>query len=163
MLELFCRSPDGILLADGSRLTPIPFDEVVSSLSAILLDDAYYNFMLAGRREGGGLTWIGEDRLIPLKAHAWLDLSARKERGEPVDSKNIRKHGNDVIRLSQLLSPDLRISVPPGVAADLKLFLQRLMADGTYSAASLGLSSPLDEIVRRISRAYETGDHARRE
>src|SRR6266702_8234842 len=37
MLELFCRSPDGILLADRSRLTPIPFDEVVSSLSAILL------------------------------------------------------------------------------------------------------------------------------
>ena len=55
MLELFCRSPDGILLADGSRLTTIPFDEVVSSLSAILLDDAYNNFMLAGRREGGGL------------------------------------------------------------------------------------------------------------
>jgi len=163
MLELFCRSPDGILLADGSRLTPIPFDEVVSSLSAILLDDAYYNFMLAGRREGGGLTWIGEDRLIPLKAHAWLDLSARKERGEPVDSKNIRKHGNDVIRLSQLLSPDLRISVPPGVAADLNRFLERLMADGTYSVASLGLSNPLDEIVRRISQAYETGDHARRE
>jgi hypothetical protein len=41
----------------GSRLTPIPFDDVASSLSAILLDDAYYNFMLAGRRKGGGLTW----------------------------------------------------------------------------------------------------------
>jgi len=91
-----------------------------------------------------------------LKAHAWLDLSARKERGEPVDSKNIRKHGNDVIRLSQLLSPDLRIFVPPGVAADLNRFLQRLKADGTYSPASLGLSNPLDEIVGRILQAYET-------
>jgi hypothetical protein len=155
MLELLCRSPDGIQLADGSRLTPIPFDDVVSSLSAILLDDAYYTFMLAGRRESDGLTWIGEDRLIPLKAHAWLDLSARKERGEPVDSKNIRKHGNDAIRLSQLLSPDLRIPVPPGVAADLNRFLQLLMADGTYNPASLGLSNPLDEIARRISQAYE--------
>jgi hypothetical protein len=156
MLELFCRSPDGIRLADGSRLTPIPFDDVVSSLSAILLDDGYYNFLLAGRRDHGGLTWIGEDRLIPLKAHAWLDLSARRERGEQIDSKNIRKHGNDVIRLSQLLSPDLRIPVPTGVAADLNRFLQRLVADGTYSPASLGLGNPLDEIVRRISQAYET-------
>lgn len=163
MLELFCRSPDGILLAEGSRLTPIPFDDVVSSLSAILLDDAYYNFMLAGRREGGGLTWIGEDRLIPLKAHAWLDLTARKERGEPVDTKNIRKHGNDVIRLSQRLSPDIRIPVPPRIAGDLDRFLPRLVSDGTYSPASLGLSNPLDEIVRRISQAYATGDHARRE
>lgn len=58
---------------------------------------------------------------------------------------------------------DLRISVPKGIAADLDRFLQRLMADGTYSAASLGLSNPLDEIVRRISQAHETGDHARRE
>jgi hypothetical protein len=156
MLELFCRSPDGIRLADGSRLTAIPFDDVVSSLSAILLDDGYYNFLLAGRREHGGLTWIGEDRLIPLKAHAWLDLSARRERGEQIDSKNIRKHGNDVIRLSQLLSPDLRIPVPTGVAADLNRFLQRLVADSTYSPASLGLANPLDEIVRRISQAYET-------
>lgn len=156
MLELFCRSPDGILLADGSRFTPIPFDDVVSSLSAILLDDAYYNFMLAGRREGGGLTWIGEDRLIPLKAHAWLDLSARKERGESVDSKNIRKHGNNVIRLSQLLSPDLRIPAPPRVAADLNRLLRGLVADGTYSPAPLGLANPLDEIVRRIAQAYET-------
>jgi hypothetical protein len=124
MLELFCRSPDGILLA--------------------------------GRRVGGGLTWIGEDRLIPLKAHAWLDLGARKERGEPVDSKNIRKHGNDVIRLSQLLSPNPRIRVPLGVGEDLKRFLQRIEADGTYSPVSLGINNSLDEIVRRISQAYET-------
>jgi hypothetical protein len=155
MLELFCRSPDGIRLASGSRLSPIPFDDAASSLSAILLDDVYYHFMLAGRRAGRGLTWIGEDRLIPLKAHAWLDLSARKERGELIDSKNIRKHGNDVIRLSQLLSPDLRIPVPPGVTTDLNRFLQRLVADGTYSPASIGLGNSLGEIVRRISQAYE--------
>ena len=102
MLELFCRSPDGIRFTESSRLTPIPFDEGISSLSAILLDESYYRFILDGRRELDGLCWIGEDRLIPLKAHAWLDLSERKTGGEPVDSKNIRKHANDVIRLSQL-------------------------------------------------------------
>lgn len=156
MLELFCRSPHGIQLPEGSRLTPIPFDDAVSSLSAILLNEAYYDFILTGRRQGGGLTWIGEDRLIPLKAQAWLDLSIRKERGEPVDSKTIRKHGNDVIRLSQLLSPDTRISLPATVAADLNRFLQRLVADGTYSPTSLGIDNPLDEIVGRVARAYET-------
>jgi len=156
MLELFCRSPDGIQLPEGSRLTPIPFDDAVSSLSAILLDGEYYDFILSGRRQDSGLTWIGEDRLIPLKAHAWLDLSARKEHGEQVDSKTIRKHGNDVIRLSQLLSPDIRIHLPSVVAADLSRFLQRLAADGTYNPLSLGLDLPLDEIARRIAQAYET-------
>jgi hypothetical protein len=155
MLEIFCRSPDGILLAKNSRLTPIPLDEAVSSLSAILLDDDYYNFIFTGRREVGGLPWVGEDRLIPLKAHAWLDLSARKASGEQVDTKNIRKHGNDVIRLSQLLSPDVRIPLPVKVAGDLGRFLRGLMAEGTYSPKSLGLDNPLAEISQRIAQAYE--------
>ncbi|MCK7468889.1 MAG: hypothetical protein MZU91_12715 [Desulfosudis oleivorans] len=106
MLELFCRAPEGIRLAEGSHLTPIPIDEAVASLSAILLDDAYYEFILAGRREVDGLPWVGEDRLIPLKASAWLDLGERQAKGEPIDTKNIRKHANDVLRLSQLLAPD---------------------------------------------------------
>lgn len=79
LLELFCRAPEGIRLAEGSHLTPIPIDEAVASLSAILLDDAYYEFILAGRREGDGLPWVGEDRLIPLKA-ALLSRDWRSER-----------------------------------------------------------------------------------
>ena len=85
MLELFCRAPEGIELAAGSHLTPIPIDEAVASLSAILLDDDYYAFIQGGRRETNGLPWVGEDRLIPLKAVAWLDLKARQEKGEAVD------------------------------------------------------------------------------
>jgi hypothetical protein len=41
MLELFCRALQGIHLAEGAHLTPIPFQEAVASLSAILLDDEY--------------------------------------------------------------------------------------------------------------------------
>ena len=37
MIELFARVPDGARQAEGSQLTPIPLDEAVSSLSAILL------------------------------------------------------------------------------------------------------------------------------
>jgi hypothetical protein len=40
MLELFSRAPDTLVLGDDSHLTPIPIDEDVSSLSAILLDRA---------------------------------------------------------------------------------------------------------------------------
>ncbi len=155
MLELFCRTPNSIQLAESSRLTPIPFDEGVSSLSAILLDESYYRFILDGRRELDGLSWIGEDRLIPLKAHAWLDLGERKVRGEPVDSKNIRKHANDVMRLSQLLSPESRIPAPPKVADDLDRFLKGVTADETYTPKSLGLDTTLSQIAERISLAYQ--------
>jgi hypothetical protein len=162
MLELFCRSPDGIRLAESSRLTPIPFDESVSSLSAILLDESYYRFILAGRRELDGLSWIGEDRLIPLKAHAWLDLGERKARGEPVDSKNIRKHANDIIRMSQLLSPESRIPAPPKIAEDLGRFLDAVIADDTYSSKSLGFDIPLSQIAERIALAYQLKQPVRR-
>jgi hypothetical protein len=155
MLELFCRVPDGINLTEGSRLTPIPLEEAVSSLSAILLDDDYYAFIMAGRREAQGLTWVGEDRLIPLKAVAWLDLSARQARGEAVDSKDIRKHANDVLRLSQLLAPDSRIPLAEKIAQDVNRFLDGISADRSIDPKSLKVGGTLAEIVRRIAQAYE--------
>ena len=154
MLELFCRSPEGIHLPEGATITPIPFDEAVSSLSAILLDDEYYKFIITGRREKDGLPWVGEDRLIPLKACAWLDLSARKAAGEPVDTKNIRKHANDVIQLSRLLAPDTRVPLPEKVRGDVHRFLGALVADGSYEPNSLGINISLDEVVQRVARAY---------
>lgn len=155
MLELFCRAPDGIKIAEGSHLTPIPIDEAVASLSAILLDDAYYEFILAGRKEVHGLPWVGEDRLIPLKASAWLDLSERQAKGEHVDTRNIRKHVNDVMRLSQLLAPEIRIPVAARIAEDLKRFLDGIEADRSIDPKSIKLNNTVAEIVERIARAYE--------
>lgn len=154
MLELFCRSPDGIQLVEGSHLTPIPFDEAVASLSAILLDDAYYEFTMEGRREVDGLPWIGAEQLIPLKARAWLDLSARKSEGENIDGRDIRKHANDVIRLSQLLSPESRIALKPQIAGDLSRFVEDLIADGSYDPEKLQIKIKLAEIVERLRQAY---------
>jgi hypothetical protein len=155
MLELFCRAPDGITIAQGSKLTPIPIDEAVASLSAILLDDDYYAFIMAGRRETDGLPWIGEDRLIPLKASAWLDLGARKAKGEDVDAKNVRKHANDVMRLSQLLAPEQRIPLAPKIGEELNRFLDGLAADRSIDPKSLKLNTTVAEIVERIAQAYE--------
>ncbi len=154
MLELFCRAPEGIRLAAGSRLTPVPLDDAVASLSAILLDDTYYEFILAGRRQVDGLPWVGEDRLIPLKASAWLDLGERQARGEPVDSKNIRKHANDVLRLSQLLTPGVVIALAPRIAQDLRRFLDGISADGSIDPKSLGFSRSLADVVERVAQAY---------
>ena len=42
--------------------------------------------------------------LIPFKAKVWLDLKERKLNGDQVDSKNIKKHKNDVFRLALLIT-----------------------------------------------------------
>lgn len=156
MIELFARAPDGLQPASGSQLTPIPLDEAVSSLSAILLDDTYYAFIVAGRREVDGLPWVGEDRLIPLKAIAWLELMARKAQGAKVDAKDVRKHLNDVLRLSQLLAPATRIAIDQKIGADMKRFLVTVAADTSINPKTLQLGDvTVAELVVRIAQAYE--------
>ena len=59
--------------------------------------------------------------LIPFKAKAWLDLKERKSSGEQVDSKNIKKHKNDVFRLAQLITVNTRQALNPEIEeVDLK-------------------------------------------
>ena len=156
MVELFARAPDGFQPAEGSQLTPIPMDESVTSLSAILLDEVYYAFIMAGRREVDGLSWIGEDRLIPLKAIAWLELTARKEQGAKVDAKDVRKHLNDVLRLSQLLAPATRIPLDKKIGDDMARFLAAVGTDTTIDLKALQLGNvAVAELVARIAKAYE--------
>lgn len=154
MLELFSRMPDGIILPEGSRLTPIPLAEAIASLSAILLDEDYYEFIMSGRRVSQGLSWVGEDRLIVLKASAWLDLTARQARGEAVDTRDIRKHANDVIRLSQLLAPEIRVPLAAKIADDLDRFLDGIAADRSFDPRSLKITSTVDMIIERIALTY---------
>lgn len=155
MLELFARAPEGLRLEPESQLTPIAMDEAVSSLSAILLNDIYYDFILAGRRETKGLSWVGEDRLIPLKAIAWLELNTRKTQGAKVDARDIRKHLNDVLRLSQLLTPTSNIPIDKKISDDLIRFLKIVMADTTIEPKTLQLGNvAVAELVARIARAY---------
>jgi len=123
MIELFSRRINGITLPPAATLTPLPIDDEVSSLSAILLNDEYYDFLLSGATISDGISVLGVAHLIPFKAKAWLDLTERKMKGEQVQSRHIRKHRNDVIRLSALLSPDMKIVLPDMVAADMAKFL----------------------------------------
>lgn len=55
MLEFFAREPGCLPLAESSHLTPVPFDQQVESLSAILLEDDYYAFVHAHTRELAGV------------------------------------------------------------------------------------------------------------
>jgi hypothetical protein len=55
------------------------------SLSAILLDEAYYELIRTEHETRDGLCFATVRALIPLKARAWLDLTMRRERGEKID------------------------------------------------------------------------------
>ena len=146
MLELFSRVPDGLRFVPPGHLTPIPIDEQVSSLSAILLDEDYYQFVLSGRKNKYGLpSWVGEDRLIPLKAVAWMEMSERAQSGEPIDSKKINKHLSDIVLLSSLLQPGQVIELPEKIRANLQVFVR--------AVAALNRAEQMQS-MRRIAEAY---------
>lgn len=125
MLELFSRKPDGLKMSGAPKIIPIRVEDGVSSLSAILMDDAYYGIVRNNVQDEEGLPMLKPAGLILLKARAWLDLTERKGQGGQVDSRDIKKHRTDIFRLSQLLLPDSPVVVPASVHADLLRFLNR--------------------------------------
>ena len=158
MLELFSRKPNALTLNGDTRLTPIPVDEEASSLSAILMDEDYYHAIHAGKRESDGLSVVGPEYLIPLKAKAWLDMTGRLEAGERVDGKNIRKHKNDVFRLYQVLDPELEISLSGSIQNDLRRFFDAVGAEAPVDLKSLGFRhNRFDEILGQMRQMYGLG------
>ncbi len=154
MLELFSRTPDILVLGNNSHLTPIPVGEGVSSLSAILLDENYYHFLHEHKIDIDNVSVVTEACLIPLKAKAWLDLNERRNAGEGIDAKTVKKHKNDIFRLFQILSPELRISLPDSISQDMQDYLDALSEDTDLSLKTFGLAglkaSDVIEVLREI-------------
>ena len=146
MIELFSRT--GYVLESGSELTPIHIDDSVSSLSAILLNDAYYRFLLQGRDVIDGFSVLRPTWLIPFKAKAWLDLSERKERGEHVDSRDMKKHRNDILRMASELVLE-RCVLPDEIRNDMMRFID-VMNVTDMEIKNLKLRGDKAEEIRRL-------------
>lgn len=154
MIELFSRNVDAIPLPNDAVLTPLPLDDELSSLSAILMDSEYYQFMQQGKVIVDGIPVLDEYHLIPFKAKAFLDLTARKAAGEAIDSKNIKKHKNDVFRLSLLLTDELHIELSAGISNDMREFFTQIENEDV-DMKSLGLRNlKKEDILSRLRDLY---------
>ena len=156
MLEFFAREPGHLPLIEDSHLTPVPIDEAVVSLSAILLDSDYYTLIHAQKRMLRGVPVITEYALIPLKARAWLDLSKRKAEGEPIDSRDVKKHRSDILRLYRMLVPGQTVELPETARRDLHEFLdaQRGQLDAGYLKSLEITDESGDEILDRLGQMF---------
>ncbi len=134
-----------------------------SSLSAILMDPDYYRVVMDYREVVEGLPLLLPAGLIVLKARAWLDLSARRERKEPVKMDDIKKHRNDVFRLSFLLAADSRFAVPRRVLDDLGRFLDShpptadVWHEVGQALAPIARIDEPDEVLQLMRQAFVAG------
>ena len=91
---------------------------------------------------------------------AWLDLSDRKKAGEQVDSRNIRKHKNDVFRLTELLDESQKplSTVPKTVRKDMQVFLER-MTEEEIDLKQLNIRGKTKEtILKQLQAIYVSED-----
>ncbi|MCP5208184.1 MAG: hypothetical protein H7A01_13330 [Hahellaceae bacterium] len=154
MIELFSRKPDDLLLKFDNGLTPIPVDESVCSLSAILLDEDYYQCLRSGTEVLNGLPLLKVEFLVPFKMRAWADLSKRKSAGESVDSKSIKKHKYDVFKISQLLIPEQIVPLADSIKTDVASFIEAMASEKT-DLKGIGLHGlTIDQILDNLVRIY---------
>lgn len=159
MMELFSRQIGLLEQGAPGSIFPVAIESSLSALSAIMVDDTVYRFILETRRKESGLMVLDHRGLIPLKAAAYGDLKARRERGERIDADDIAKHRNDVLRLSVLLSDDDRVDVPSSLLMPLRELISDLEVDKPDWPAlrkSLSFSAPLngDRLVALIRSVY---------
>lgn len=153
MIELFSRPQNHVELQADTHLIPLHIDDEVSSLSAILLNDDYYHFLLDGRTVTDGISILDAEHIIPLKMKAWLDLKSKKAQGFHVNSRDIRKHRLDVFRLFPLIREDLRISVPSSVGEDIQNFIAQIR-ETDIRLTDIGISRSKDSILDIYNNMY---------
>lgn len=154
MLELFSRQPEGVVLDGDATLTPIPVDETISSLSAILLDQNYYQCIQIGRTIIDGVAVLSVEYLIPFKMRAFQDLTVRREQGGSVDARHIKKHKNDVLKIAQLLSPGQIVALPEQIKLHMCEFIEAIK-DEPFDMKSLGLQGiTLASILDLLRQVY---------
>ncbi len=146
MIEFFSRKPDMLQISGSSTVTPVPTDEAVSSLSAILLDDDYYQFIRSGKIILEGIPSVRPEHLIPLKAKAFLDLSERREKGESIDSCDISKHRNDIFRLTMIADPEFKADIPEKISDDMNIFIEKMNLE-TVDLKTLGIKGISKELL----------------
>ena len=153
MIELFSRKPNYIGEVP-SRIVPIHISDEISSLSAILLNDDFYNFMLSGRKTVSGLSVLAAEYLIPFKMYAWLDLKDKKANGAFVKERDLRKHKYDVFRLLQIADPSMKIATTGLVAKSIERFLDEIREE-QIPFSQLGIAFEMDDALKALSALYD--------
>lgn len=161
-IELFSRIPDGIILEGEVHLTPIPVNADLSSLSAILVDDEYYKYMIEHSTFENGLHRANIEALVCLKAKAYLEIRERIENGSKEDSKQLKKHKADVFRLLVLLTQESEFELPKIIQTDINQFSAFTESDlpdkAIFKEMGVGNIDPI-KVLEQFKKAFKVSDN----
>lgn len=158
MLELFARNPEILSAPPGDiHITDIPTGEEVSSLSAILLNNDYYNLTIQHSPLLDGLRVASESCLVCLKARAFFSNRELKEKGVNIQDDKIYKHKKDILRLLTIINPEFRLPVPDSIRPDIENFVAMLEAENEelhQSLKSMKLQATPAELIEVMRNVF---------
>ena len=143
--------------------TPISLDEGVKSLSAIVLDEEYYEYAKEHRDFSAGVPCLSSEALVAFKSSAYLNLlSDREQNPASVRSEDLNKHRNDVFRLVSVMPEGARFELPYVIKERLDNFLTLFPADSEEWGAirsSIGAMALSPEVyIKRIKEMFSLDD-----
>ena len=151
-IELLSRRPE-YLAGIETELGRFQAIDASGSLSAILLDNEYYDLIETGITEIEGLPVLSLDYLPVFKIHAWVNLSNDKAAGKQVSSDEINKHRRDVLRLCALFPPGSRVELSDSIRQEIARFIQERPWDDNMMR-NLKLNIGADDMVDIIRAVY---------
>jgi len=154
MIELFSINGSELILKEQNGLIPLHIDDEVSSLSAILLNESYYEVLKSGLRVVDGVSVLKEEFLVVFKIKAWLDLSTLKEKGENIDNDDIKKHKNDIFRLSGIILNPTPMNLPEEVKADVEQFCEKILFEDV-DLKKLHIKNSKDNILQKYKNMFK--------
>lgn len=154
-IELFSRNLGLLDFPADAHITPIPAGEDLSSLSAILLDDDYYNFTISHSELVDEIHYANPYSLVCLKAKAYLDMTSRKASGEDQDSSDIDKHKKDVFRMAALLDSGRSVELPEKLLQDMTDFVRLVSYDLPGKELFKAMKAPALKATTLLARLSE--------
>ena len=138
-IELLARHSESLGEPREVRIEPIPMEDYQYSLSAIVLDDDLYRFVVGNSK-------MSLESLICLKARAYLNLLKERVVGKQVNSDDIKKHRRDIVLLVAARTETEPVSVPVSILETVKEFCQRMNTDESISAMMNALRIDREQI-----------------
>lgn len=102
-----------------SNFVPLNVGDAKSSLSAIVFESNYYEFIRQNTTVINGVSTVPLHVLVPLKGLALLKLSELESPTEK-NRNDIIKHMDDILYIANVLPTGVTFSLPENIAADLR-------------------------------------------
>ena len=108
---------------------------------------------MEGRKVVNDIPVLDAEYLIPFKMYAWLDLTARKAKGEIVKERDLKKHKYDVFRLMSIIYESANIQLKGLVKEKTAEFLEKIK-DEPLSLDSIHAIHTKEDSIEMLRSIY---------